>query len=127
MIINQVIPGQEEGNARLIESLEAGAVASKRSRLADLVQEAFANNGRVWQQWRDNLKRVSRPDSALRIADLVLGKNSTMAPALEAGSSSGRAVRGGVDPDVEPVELLRSAEDVVGGRLQGAVPFQSRA
>jgi UDP-N-acetylglucosamine:LPS N-acetylglucosamine transferase len=72
MIINQVIPGQEEGNAKLIESLGAGAVVSKRHSVGELVQHAFAENGRLWRQWRENLARVTRPDSALRIADLVL-------------------------------------------------------
>ena len=73
MIINQVIPGQEEGNAELIESLGAGARATREKDVADLVQDAFAESGKLWQQWRNNLQRVSRPDSALRIAELILG------------------------------------------------------
>jgi len=73
MIINQVIPGQEEGNARLIESVGAGAVATRQKDVAELVQEAFAESGKLWQQWRNNLQRVSRPDSALRIAEMILG------------------------------------------------------
>jgi len=42
MIVNQVIPGQEEGNARLIETLDIGAVAEKKKEVRDLVEEAFA-------------------------------------------------------------------------------------
>lgn len=72
MIINQVIPGQEEGNARLIQDLEIGAVAEKRKEVRDLVEEAFAHKSRQWRQWRQNLQEVSRPDAALRIAELVL-------------------------------------------------------
>ncbi len=72
MIINQVIPGQEEGNAHLIESLGAGAVATGQKDVAVLVQEAFAEQGRLWQDWRNNLQKASRPDSAIRIAELVL-------------------------------------------------------
>jgi processive 1,2-diacylglycerol beta-glucosyltransferase len=71
-IINQVIPGQEEGNARLIETLGVGAVAEKKKEVRDLVEEAFAHKSRRWQEWRDNLAKVSRPDAALRIAELLL-------------------------------------------------------
>src|SRR6267142_1356891 len=74
MIINQVIPGQEEGNARLIEELGVGAVASKKKDVTELVADAFANGCREWKKWRTNLQRLSRPDSALRIAELVLGE-----------------------------------------------------
>ena len=72
MIINQVIPGQEEGNAQLIEKLGIGAVAERRKEVKELVEEAFAHKSRQWQEWRANLERVSRPDAASRIAELVL-------------------------------------------------------
>ena len=72
MIINQVIPGQEEGNARLIEKLGAGAVAEGSREVRDLVEEAFAHKSRQWQEWSDNLAKISRPDAAVRIAELIL-------------------------------------------------------
>jgi processive 1,2-diacylglycerol beta-glucosyltransferase len=72
MIINQVIPGQEEGNARLVEKLGAGAVAEGSREVRDLVEEAFAHKSRQWQEWSDNLAKISRPDAAVRIAELIL-------------------------------------------------------
>jgi UDP-N-acetylglucosamine:LPS N-acetylglucosamine transferase len=72
MIINQVIPGQEEGNARLVRKLGVGAVAEKGKEVRDLVEEVFAHRSRKWQDWRDNLEKVSQPDAAIRIAELVL-------------------------------------------------------
>jgi len=72
MIVNQVIPGQEEGNARLIEVLKVGAVAEKGKEVRDLVEEAFAHHSRQWRAWRERLEKVSRPDAALRVAELVL-------------------------------------------------------
>jgi UDP-N-acetylglucosamine:LPS N-acetylglucosamine transferase len=72
MIINQVIPGQEEGNAKLIEKLEVGAVAEKSKDVRELVEEAFAHKARQWQEWRENLERCSHPDAALRIGELLL-------------------------------------------------------
>jgi UDP-N-acetylglucosamine:LPS N-acetylglucosamine transferase len=72
MIINQVIPGQEEGNARLIEKLGVGAVAEKRKEVRELVEEAFAHQARQWQEWREHLEQCSHPDAALRIGELLL-------------------------------------------------------
>jgi processive 1,2-diacylglycerol beta-glucosyltransferase len=72
IIINQVIPGQEEGNARLIRRLGVGAVAERGKEVRDLVEEVFARRASKWHLWRDNLERVSQPDAAIRIAELVL-------------------------------------------------------
>jgi hypothetical protein len=72
MIINQVIPGQEEGNAELIKKLEVGAVAEDSHDVRDKAEEAFAHHGRLWRKWRDNLRLVSQPDAAVRLAHLVL-------------------------------------------------------
>ncbi len=72
MIINQVIPGQEEGNARLMEILGVGAVALKGKHVRDAVEETFAHKSRQWQAWRDKLEEVSHPDASMRIAELVL-------------------------------------------------------
>jgi processive 1,2-diacylglycerol beta-glucosyltransferase len=72
MIINQVIPGQEEGNAELIEKLDIGAVARSSKETRELVEEAFAHQSRQWLRWRRNLDKVSQPDAAVRIAELIL-------------------------------------------------------
>jgi UDP-N-acetylglucosamine:LPS N-acetylglucosamine transferase len=74
MIVNQVIPGQEEGNAKLIESLGAGAVAGNAAEVPMLVRDAFANGGRKWLEWRENLRKASTSDASLRLADLVLNE-----------------------------------------------------
>ena len=76
MIINQVIPGQEEGNARLVRRLGVGAVVEKSQELRDRVKEVFAHRSRQWQEWRDNLEKVSQPHAAVRIAELVLEEAS---------------------------------------------------
>jgi processive 1,2-diacylglycerol beta-glucosyltransferase len=72
MLVNQIIPGQEEGNARLIEELGIGAIATKKWKLAECVRKAIDNHGALWQQWRQRLQEISRPDSSLQIARLVL-------------------------------------------------------
>jgi processive 1,2-diacylglycerol beta-glucosyltransferase len=74
MIVNQVIPGQEEGNAELISRGGLGAVAERNREVAELVENAFANGASKWNEWRKNLKRVSKPDAGERIAELILGE-----------------------------------------------------
>jgi processive 1,2-diacylglycerol beta-glucosyltransferase len=74
MIVNQVIPGQEEGNARLISEYGLGAVAERNREVSDLVKEAFAHRSRQWQDWRRNLAKFSKPDASLRLAELVLAE-----------------------------------------------------
>ena len=74
MIVNQVIPGQEEGNARLITECGLGAVAERNREVPELVREAFSHKARLWQEWRDNLAKLSKPDAALRLAELVLAE-----------------------------------------------------
>jgi processive 1,2-diacylglycerol beta-glucosyltransferase len=57
MIVNQVIPGQEEGNAELIRQLGIGAIAPNRQAVMETVKAAFAHWGRLWLQWRERLGR----------------------------------------------------------------------
>jgi len=61
MIVNQVIPGQEEGNAELIWRFGLGAIAEKNREVAELVENAFAKKASQWSDWRANLRKMSRP------------------------------------------------------------------
>jgi len=72
MILNQVIPGQEDGNAQLVRELDVGVVAEKNREVAEWISKALAGDGRLWKKWRDNLAKVARPDASLRIAELAL-------------------------------------------------------
>jgi UDP-N-acetylglucosamine:LPS N-acetylglucosamine transferase len=72
MILNQVIPGQEDGNAELVRQLDAGVVAEKGREVAGWVTKALAGDARLWRRWRDNLDKVSKPDASIRIAELAL-------------------------------------------------------
>lgn len=74
IVINRIIPGQEEGNARLVVSLGVGAVAMRDDDVVALVQNAFADDAKLWHFWKLAITRHSQPDAALRIARLVLEK-----------------------------------------------------
>jgi processive 1,2-diacylglycerol beta-glucosyltransferase len=72
MIINHIIPGQEEGNARFIVETNSGAVAQTHDRVISAVQEAFANDAAQWREWSTNISRLGRPTASLDIAKFLL-------------------------------------------------------
>jgi processive 1,2-diacylglycerol beta-glucosyltransferase len=111
MIVNQVIPGQEEGNAELISHGGLGAIAERNREVAELVENAFANRASQWSEWRKNLKRVSRPDAAERIAEMILDE-------CEQGNSGRRAVK---LFDAAPDRLMRSLPPAQGGSSSAAM------
>jgi len=73
MVISQVVPGQEEGNARLIEETRSGALAIKAEGIIAAAEGAFADDARLWREWSENISRLSRPRASLEIAELLLG------------------------------------------------------
>jgi len=73
MVISQVVPGQEEGNARLIEETRSGTVATGPEAIIVATERAFADDGRLWREWSENISRISRPRASLEIAELLLG------------------------------------------------------
>ena len=73
MIVSQVVPGQEEGNARLIEETRSGTVATTAEAIVAAVERALADDARLWREWSENISRLSRPAASLEIAELLLG------------------------------------------------------
>lgn len=108
MIVNQVIPGQEEGNARLISEFGLGAVAERNREVPDLVKEAFAHKARIWQEWRRNLAKISKPDAAVRLAELVLSECEV------------------VDPTRKQIKLFAGPKETAHRRAPAAQPADSR-
>jgi processive 1,2-diacylglycerol beta-glucosyltransferase len=72
MIVSQVVPGQEEGNARLVAEGGAGAIAVTPHAIAAAVRNAFADNGRLWKEWHDAAAALGNPHAARDIAAWVL-------------------------------------------------------
>jgi len=73
MIITQIIPGQEEGNAILILENNAGAFAARPAEIAAAVRRAFASHGAVWKEWLASATSLGHPDASRQIADFVIG------------------------------------------------------
>ncbi len=72
MIISQIVPGQEEGNARLIEMTRSGTVATTPRAIVRAVDRVFAEEGRLWREWSENISRLSRPRASLEVAEFLL-------------------------------------------------------
>jgi UDP-N-acetylglucosamine:LPS N-acetylglucosamine transferase len=72
MILSQVIPGQEEGNASYVASHGLGRVAERRRAIPELVRDFLADDARPWHAARKALNRVTQPEASLHIADLLL-------------------------------------------------------
>ncbi len=72
MIVNHVIPGQEEGNARLLLETNSGALALTPEEVISAVQSAFANDAARWHEWSANIAQLSRPAASLDIARFLL-------------------------------------------------------
>ena len=72
MIINHVVAGQEEGNARLIVETNSGVIANSPREVIAQVQRAFDDDARQWREWSANISRLSKPRAALDIAEFLI-------------------------------------------------------
>ena len=72
IIVNHVIPGQEEGNARFIMETKSGTVALTHDAVMKAVKNAFANDAAQWREWSTNISQLGRPTASLDIAKFLL-------------------------------------------------------
>jgi processive 1,2-diacylglycerol beta-glucosyltransferase len=87
MIVNQIFPGQEEGNWELLKTHGAGAYAETPDAIAQTVDAAFAHGGAQLARWRQALKTLARPAAARSIARQVLDERAAAALVQDAGRS----------------------------------------
>jgi processive 1,2-diacylglycerol beta-glucosyltransferase len=74
MIVNQIVPGQEQGNYELLRRHGIGALAQTPEAVVRELQRAFADGGRVWHQWRAAVAPLARPRAAHDIAAAVFAQ-----------------------------------------------------
>lgn len=91
LLVSQIVPGQEEGNYELIRRHDAGALTETPEAVVAALNRMFANDARVWRNWRTNLRQLAQPAAARAIATTVLGSHRAdsttppVEPALRAG------------------------------------------
>lgn len=71
MLITQIFPGQEEGNARLLLENGCGIFAEKTADIFQSIDSLCTNHFTRWHQLRNACQRLSRPDASIRIAKRV--------------------------------------------------------
>lgn len=92
LLVSQIVPGQEEGNYELIRRNEAGALAETPEQIVATLQRAFAEDAKVWRQWRANLQRIAQPAAARQIASIVLKNDSARSAVSPAAVVRNRAL-----------------------------------
>jgi len=75
LLINQVVPGQEEGNYELIKVRDGGAFASSPEQILERARYCFQNEAVVWKRWRKNLLELGEPEAALVVARELLAES----------------------------------------------------
>lgn len=95
MIVNQIVPGQEEGNYELLRRHGIGALAETPDAVIAELQRAFAGSGAIWRKWRASLAPLSRPQAARDIAAVLLARLESPAvnpPPTRMSQDFGRSV-----------------------------------
>jgi processive 1,2-diacylglycerol beta-glucosyltransferase len=77
MIVNQVVPGQEEGNYELLRRHEIGGRADTPAQVVRILRDAFAGNGHGWRGWHARIAELARPTAATDIARFVLRRHAS--------------------------------------------------
>ena len=74
MLIHHLVPGQEEGNLRLLESIGSGKLCDRPSDLKAAVKEMLEEDASGWRKMKAGVARHDRKAGALAAADLILRK-----------------------------------------------------
>ncbi len=80
MIVNQIVPGQEEGNYELLRRRGVGALATTPDAVLGALRQAFHGHGWIWGRWRAALENLARPSAAREIARHVLSTGTPVEP-----------------------------------------------
>lgn len=72
MVVNQIVPGQEEGNYELLRRRNIGGLAQTPDEVIKVLKKAFSNSGSLWNQWHSSIASLSQPRAAYTIIDQLL-------------------------------------------------------
>jgi processive 1,2-diacylglycerol beta-glucosyltransferase len=72
MLIHHLVPGQEEGNLRLLEAIGAGSLADTPASIASATHDLLADQAAGWRKMKLALARHGRNAGALHAARFIL-------------------------------------------------------
>jgi processive 1,2-diacylglycerol beta-glucosyltransferase len=73
MLITQVVPGQEEGNAQLMVNAGCAEVCGDPMAIAARVHALFSEGAKLWKRWEQNIGQLSRPRASVEIVESLIG------------------------------------------------------
>jgi processive 1,2-diacylglycerol beta-glucosyltransferase len=91
MLITQILPGQEEGNARLLLQNGCGTHCPTNESVLSVVSQLFSQNALGWDRMYRHVTALSRPDAALTTARWITEQCKGGTP----GSGAGYGLRPG--------------------------------
>jgi len=71
LILTDIIPGQETGNADYVESAKAGVVVNSQMELLESIQHFLVNDQAMLKQYTENARAIGRPKSAFEVAKIL--------------------------------------------------------
>jgi len=71
MLLTDVIPGQETGNAEYVKAAQAGMVIDSPIELLESLHHLFTEDHAMLRQYAANSRAIGKPDSACKVADIL--------------------------------------------------------
>jgi processive 1,2-diacylglycerol beta-glucosyltransferase len=72
MLFTKIVPGQERGNAELIERHRCGAVTTTPDAVVDQINALLRDDCALWHEWHRAIQTLSRPQAARDAAQFIL-------------------------------------------------------
>jgi 1,2-diacylglycerol 3-beta-galactosyltransferase len=71
MLIVDVIPGQEEGNAIYVQTNQTGAIVNDPIMMLETIAHWLMDDAAELKRITENVKRIGKPRSSLEVADVI--------------------------------------------------------
>lgn len=72
MLVHHLVPGQEQGNLTLLESLGAGLLTETPEQIRDTMRRLLADDAREWREMKRGLAAYQRNNGGERAARVIL-------------------------------------------------------
>jgi processive 1,2-diacylglycerol beta-glucosyltransferase len=76
MLIHHLVPGQEEGNLRLLETINAGHLAESPAALTQSIHHLLADDARIWRGMKQSLADHNQSTGSFTAAKFILSPPS---------------------------------------------------
>jgi len=71
MMLTEIIPGQETGNAEYVKAAQAGVMVNTPVDLLEALHHFLEDNGAMLRRYTENARLIGKPQSAFAVADIL--------------------------------------------------------